>query len=455
MAEAHFVNVGERIRYIGTSKYRYETWPKDAWLEKGITGTVTEFHEESPEVIAGGERFEAIPAYAVVNWDFGGQTAIDAEYEGVTWERIELPTRGGNPAEVPAVPEVTEEVVIPQLISNPSGTVAEARPTADFFPEIKPTTKLPVGTILRVTIKAVGERQTSFWAQVGERGDRSNIYTRLDKESQVVTKKTPEGEAIQKELVFHGAIVREQLARENVLLGELQIVKLAKPPAVEVAKPPVEHRGTEPEGIAIGDELGLRYDGIQEELGMQFTDVRQTGTTFYATSIEEARQELRNKRRLFGMAEEGNPVPKKLDLVKTLAIIDSRPKGKIIESKLREEFGDAVIDALRQGRYVVSGSAGYNPPLLVSLKGRELIQRGNPGKDLITKEEAIGLLERLSMTPKEAARSLVADEPERREILQTVQERVKREQNKWAPMDPREGPPLPRIFAGLRWPWKK
>lgn len=153
---------------------------------------------------------------------------------------------------------------------------------------------------------------------------------------------------------------------------------------------------------------------------------------------------------------EGNPIPdEELDLARTLAIIDSRPKGRIIESKLREEFGDAVIDALRQGSYVVSGSAGYNPPLLVSLKGRELIQRGNPMGKVITKEEAIGLLERLSMTPGEAARSLVADEAERREIMQTVQQRVKREQNKWAPMDPREGPPLPRIFAGLRWPWKK
>ncbi len=72
--------------------------------------------------------------------------------------------------------------------------------------------------------------------------------------------------------------------------------------------------------------------------------------------------------------------PEKLELARTLAIIDSRPKGRIIESNLREEFGDAVIDALRQGRYVVSGSAGYNPPLLVSLKGRELIQGGNPAE---------------------------------------------------------------------------
>ena len=89
-----------------------------------------------------------------------------------------------------------------------------------------------------------------------------------------------------------------------------------------------------------------------------------------------------------------------------------------------------------------------NPPAVEEVKG------GNPMGKVITKEEAIGLLERLSMTPEEAARTLVADEAERREIMRTVQQRVKREQNKWAPMEPREGPPLPRIFAGLRWPWK-
>jgi len=355
--------------------------------------------------------------------------------------------------------------------------------------------------------------------------------------------------------------LNEELSQ--AMAGKFKEVKIPirKPPAVEVV---IEHRGTEPEGIAIADKLGVRYDGIQKEIGMQFTDIRGTGSTFYATSMEDAREELRKQRRLFGMAEGGNPIPEEvplqvrkvqsmiervprdydghfidygdlrwrdfagnqtdlvetpdgrivsvgeidgkkiyilrleswddfeilrtreevietlkwglkgkeiteanppavgdnpipeeLDLVRTLAIIDSRPKAKIIESKLREEFGDAVIDALRQGHYVVSGSAGYNPPLLVSLKGRELIQGGNPTGKVITEEEAIGLLERLSMTPGEAARSLVADEAERREIMRTVQQRVKREQNKWAPMDPREGPPLPRIFAGLRWPWKK
>jgi len=74
---------------------------------------------------------------------------------------------------------------------------------------------------------------------------------------------------------------------------------------------------------------------------------------------------------------------------------------------------------------------------------------------LITREDAIGMLERLSATPDEAARLLFADEQERRAIWKGIQERVKRQQRKWAPMEPEYGPPLPRFLAGLRWPWRK
>jgi len=75
--------------------------------------------------------------------------------------------------------------------------------------------------------------------------------------------------------------------------------------------------------------------------------------------------------------------------------------------------------------------------------------------NLITKEEAISMLERLSATPEEAARLLVADITERRAIVKGIQERAKRQQKKWEPMDPMYGPPLPRLLAGLRWPWRK
>jgi len=79
-----FIKVGERVRYIGTSKYRREDWPKDAWVEHGVMGTVTEYH---PLLPAFGD-IEAIEAWAVVTWDFNGRTAIEAEDEGDRWERV-------------------------------------------------------------------------------------------------------------------------------------------------------------------------------------------------------------------------------------------------------------------------------------------------------------------------------------------------------------------------------
>ncbi len=170
-----------------------------------------------------------------------------------------------------AVGEITGDVVIPQLISDPSGTVAAARPTADFFPDIKPATKLPVGTVLRVTVKAVGEKQTSFWARVEERGGKSNIYTQLDKESQVVTTKTKEaGDTTIKQLVFHGAIVREQLARENILLGELQVVKIASQPTPEatqaITEPVTEGvSAIPPTEVTTPQQATLEVEVIQEQ----------------------------------------------------------------------------------------------------------------------------------------------------------------------------------------------
>lgn len=85
-----FILMGERVRFIGASKYRYETWPEGKWLEHGVTGTVIEYHPESPAVRIKGEYFEALPPYAVVQWDLGAEskTAIDAEDEGDRWERI-------------------------------------------------------------------------------------------------------------------------------------------------------------------------------------------------------------------------------------------------------------------------------------------------------------------------------------------------------------------------------
>jgi len=57
-------------------------------------------------------------------------------------------------------------------------------------------------------------------------------------------------------------------------------------------------------GEAIAKELGITYDGIQEGLGMQFTDP-QTGSTFYGNTLDEVRANLENMRGKF----EGNLPP--------------------------------------------------------------------------------------------------------------------------------------------------
>lgn len=53
------------------------------------------------------------------------------------------------------------------------------------------------------------------------------------------------------------------------------------------------------EGRKIAEEVGVYYDGEQEGVGHQFTDLV-TGTTFYGNTVEEVRRKLAEKRELFG-----------------------------------------------------------------------------------------------------------------------------------------------------------
>ncbi|GAH18631.1 unnamed protein product, partial [marine sediment metagenome] len=131
---------------------------------------------------------------------------------------------------------------------------------------------------------------------------------------------------------------------------------------------------------------------------------------------------------------------------------------------VRKDYFHEIAEPQEQARYttveaaIMAARTGNLGPWSDEERRQFLKRSGNPGftaKKAISKEEAIGMLERLSATPQEAARLLVSDEEERRAIWRGIQERVKKEQNKFAPFDPREGPPLPRIFAGLKWPWKK
>ncbi|MBA7593432.1 hypothetical protein ES703_00352 [subsurface metagenome] len=61
---------------------------------------------------------------------------------------------------------------------------------------------------------------------------------------------------------------------------------------------------TKKEGRKIAEQLGLRYDGIQDlrdkPAQYQFTDIAATGTTFYGNTLEKAKEKLIEKRQLFG-----------------------------------------------------------------------------------------------------------------------------------------------------------
>ena len=57
-------------------------------------------------------------------------------------------------------------------------------------------------------------------------------------------------------------------------------------------------------GAAIASQTGLRYDGVQETIGLQFTDVQGTGTTFYGNTLQEVQTRLEQTRKAFALAPE-------------------------------------------------------------------------------------------------------------------------------------------------------
>lgn len=82
-----FVTIGERIQYLSDYRARSNTFPEGAWLENGIIGSVVEYHPEEPAVVVKEELYEAIPPYAVVQFDNGANTCIDPDQENKRWKR--------------------------------------------------------------------------------------------------------------------------------------------------------------------------------------------------------------------------------------------------------------------------------------------------------------------------------------------------------------------------------
>lgn len=88
-----FVKVGDRVHYLrhrgdGQSKYRMDTWPIGVWMgDKEVDGTVVEYHPEIPATEVNGRKVECLAPWAVVRWDNGAQTVVDADNRGERWTK--------------------------------------------------------------------------------------------------------------------------------------------------------------------------------------------------------------------------------------------------------------------------------------------------------------------------------------------------------------------------------
>ncbi|KKM69471.1 hypothetical protein LCGC14_1450480, partial [marine sediment metagenome] len=129
-----------------------------------------------------------------------------------------------------------------------------------------------------------------------------------------------------------------------------------KPPAVEAVA--IQHKGTEPEGIAIGNELGVRYEGVQEGIAdvpstMMFTDVQQTGSTFTAKTLEEAQTKLTAMREAFAPTK---PPVTEVEIQKQL-----------IEKPLKQQE-EVQVEQI-QGQALIEGQPKLTPAQIDALTG--------------------------------------------------------------------------------------
>ncbi len=132
----------------------------------------------------------------------------------------------------------------------------------------------------------------------------------------------------------------------------------------------VVHKGTEPEGIEIADELGVRFEGIQEGAGLMFTDVRETGSTFTALTLEEARTKLADMRTKFAEAEAPPPKievpPIEVEQVSTIDEGDTAPSEEIVIIK----EGGIPIDPDEQ----ISSFVVENTPFVRDIGAKERVR---------------------------------------------------------------------------------
>ncbi len=124
---------------------------------------------------------------------------------------------------------------------------------------------------------------------------------------------------------------------------------------------PIIHRGKEPEGIAIANELAIRYDGIQKGEGnipdaMQFTDIQQTGSTTYGNTLEEVRTNLKDMRAKFANPEV--PAVGEVRNLKTITEMDTTPEITRLYPELNEILTRRGTAIDRMGDIQEKGGSG-------------------------------------------------------------------------------------------------
>lgn len=115
-------------------------------------------------------------------------------------------------------------------------------------------------------------------------------------------------------------------------------------------------QATTKNGVNIAKQLGVRFDGIQEGIGMQFTDPI-TGSTTYGNTLEEASSNISNMRGKFAEAAKPKPIVDRIaamvkdgDLTPeegtTLANIE---QGNLFGAKKLTKAQSAKIASMEQG----------------------------------------------------------------------------------------------------------
>ncbi len=99
-------------------------------------------------------------------------------------------------------------------------------------------------------------------------------------------------------------------------------------------------------GREIAEATGMRFEGVQEGAGLLFTDTEVTGTTLAANTLEEARTNLAEKRRLFAEKPPVKEAKPKKPVAPT--VVEVAPPEAVVTKPSEEVIPEADVEIRRQ-----------------------------------------------------------------------------------------------------------